>query len=386
MKTLYFDCPMGAAGDMLCASLLGLIDDKDSFINVINSAGIPHVKASYTERTKCGICGIGYDVEIFGEHEDEHMHEHHHHHHATLVSIQEIINSLNLPEKVKADAIHIYTLLAKAEAKVHGCDMENIHFHEVGTLDAVCDIVSACMLMDIISPEKVIASPINVGGGTVKCAHGVLPVPAPATAELLKGIPMYKTGNIGELCTPTGAAILRYFADDFSTLPVISTDIIGYGMGNKDFETANCVIAYLSDESGVSDEVCELVCNLDDMTGEQLSFACDVLMDCGALDVYTQPIYMKKSRPAYKLCCLCRTGDIRKMAELIFKHTTTLGIRYSEYKRFTLERAFEKTQTQFGEISIKHSTGFGIEKSKPEFAEIAEIAKKNNISLGEVLE
>lgn len=245
MKTLYLECSMGAAGDMLTAALLELCD-KQKFLEKINAIGIPKVTEEANSGSKCGICGTQMSVRVDGIAEESHdVHEHTHHHHAhhahtSMQDIENLIHGFTVSEKVKSDAIAIYKLLAEAESHAHGKPVAEIHFHEVGTLDAVTDIVGVCMLIEEVAPEKIIASPIHVGSSHVHCAHGILPVPAPATAYLLQNIPMYGGTVEGELCTPTGAALLKYFVSEFGNMPVIKTDSIGYGFGKRIFQIKLC--------------------------------------------------------------------------------------------------------------------------------------------------
>jgi len=387
MSVLYLECAMGAAGDMLTAALLELHPDPKGFIERLNKCGIPGAVIEAENSVKCGISGTHIRVFLDGTEEHNHHHEHSHHHHHEHMNVHEIehvIGHLSLAEKVKHDVLSVFMLLAEAESKVHGTTVDQIHFHEVGTMDAVADIVAVCMLINELKPEKICASPINVGSGTVKCAHGVLPVPAPATAELLKGIPFY-SGNVkSELCTPTGAALLKYFADSFDKMPVMSVDKIGYGMGTKDFESPNCVRAFWGKPDVNRDEVTELMCNIDDMTGEELGFAMEVLLDNGALDVWSAPIVMKKSRPAVKFSCLCKAQDADKFAELIFKHTSTIGIRACSYSRYCLEREVYTKSTEYGDIRIKKSSGYGVVKEKAEYDDLVRIAAENNLSVRDV--
>ena len=390
MKTLYIECKMGIAGDMLMGALYELLDEdkRTEFLDKINHAGIPGVEVKAQESITCGIKGTHMEVKVFGQEEG---HDHHHDHHG-LQDIEEIIKGLNLSQKVKEKALIVYRQIAEAEATVHGEKPEHIHFHEVGSLDAVTDVTGCCLLMEMLGAEKVIFSPINTGSGTVHCAHGILPVPAPATARLLKGIPAYSGQIESELCTPTGAALAGVLADEFGKMPVMSILQIGYGMGNKDFEQANCVRAMLGEaEEGGSEastkgdgQVIELAANIDDMTGEDLGFAVEMLLEGGALDVYTQPIYMKKSRPAVKLCVIAAPEEAERMAKLIFRYTTTLGIRQYSCHRYELERHFDKRHTSFGEITVKVSGGYGVVKEKYEYDELAEIARREGISPAEV--
>ena len=390
MKTLYIECKMGIAGDMLMGALYELLDEdkRTEFLDKINHAGIPGVEVKAQESIKCGIKGTHMEIKAFGEEEG---HDHHHDHHG-LQDIEEIIKGLNLSQKVKEKALIVYRQIAEAEATVHGEKPEHIHFHEVGSLDAVTDVTGCCLLMEMLGAEKVIFSPINTGSGTVHCAHGILPVPAPATARLLKGIPAYSGQIESELCTPTGAVLAGVLADEFGKMPVMRTSRIGYGMGSKDFEQANCVRAILGEtEEGGSEastkgdgQVIELAANIDDMTGEDLGFAVEMLLEGGALDVYTQPIYMKKSRPAVKLCVIAAPEEAERMAKLIFRYTTTLGIRQYSCQRYELERHFDKRHTSFGEITVKVSGGYGVVKEKYEYDELAEIARREGISSAEV--
>ena len=303
-----------------------------------------------------------------------------------MADIQSLIDSLPVSGRVKADAKAVYGLIADAESQVHSRPVTEIHFHEVGTLDAVTDVVGVCLLMEMLSPEQVIASPVHTGSGHVHCAHGILPVPAPATALLLQGIPSYGGQVKGELCTPTGAALLKHFATRFGDRPAMVTRAIGYGMGKKDFEQANCVRAFLGETDGSLETVTKLECNLDDMTGEDIGFAMERLFAAGALDVYTQPIGMKKSRPGILLSVICRTEEADRMAETMMKHTTTLGIRRQDLTRYVLKRETETVSTAYGEIRVKHASGMGVERSKPEYEDLAAAAVSHNVSLSTVRE
>ena len=249
------------------------------------------------------------------------------------------------------------------------------------TMDAVADVVGVCLLMEKLSPDQVIVSPVHTGSGQVHCAHGILPVPAPATALILRGIPSYGGAVKGELCTPTGAALLKHFATRFGDRPVMTVEAIGYGMGKKDFEQANCVRAFLGESEGEQETVTKLECNLDDMTGEDIGFAMEQLFAAGAHDVYTQPIGMKKNRPGILLSVICRTEDADSMAGVMMKHTTTLGIRRQDMNRYVLQRNTEVVDTAYGEVRIKHASGLGTEREKPEYEDIATLARKHNESL-----
>ena len=413
MKTLYLDCGMGAAGDMLTAALLELLPDKEKFLSELNHAGIPGVTVSSDVSFKCGIKGTHITVRINGdeeseemhththghdhnhEHNQEHSHEHMHeqeclqdsekpHPHSSMDEIRHMIKELAVSEKVKADVLAVYSLIAKAESYTHGVPVTDIHFHEVGTMDAVTDVLAVCMLMDHLSPDQVVVSPVHVGSGYVRCAHGILPVPAPATAYILRGVPVYGGEIKNELCTPTGAALLKHFATRFGDMPLMSTTAIGYGMGKKDFPVANCVRALLGETKDSQDTVVELSCNLDDMTAEATGFAKEQFFAAGALDVYTIPIQMKKSRPGILLSVICREKDSEQMIRLMFRHTTTLGVRENISRRYTLSRTVETVETKWGSVRKKVSSGYGVTKEKYEYEDIAQIAREQNMSLTDV--
>ena len=419
MRTIYLDCGMGAAGDMLMAALLELCPEKkEEFLGKMNGLGLPGVKVEAEPAVKCGITGTHMNVTVFGEEEesedvhdhghahthsheacesiaadglhshvhshDGHGHSHHHHHHSTMAGIASIIDGLDIPAPVKEDMKAVYALIAEAESHAHGMPVDQIHFHEVGTMDAVADIAGVCLLFHELGADEIIASPVHVGSGHVHCAHGILPVPAPATAHILQGIPVYSTQVQGELCTPTGAALLKHFVKEFREMPVMTTSKIGYGMGKKDFERANCVRAFLGDTAETGDEIAELSCNLDDMTAEAIGFAEEALFEAGALEVYTIPVGMKKSRPGILLTCMCRREDEEKMVELLFRHTTTLGVREHISRRFTLKRREETVETAYGPVRKKISQGHGVTRAKLEYEDLAAIAKKAGRPLEEI--
>ncbi|MDR2924126.1 MAG: nickel pincer cofactor biosynthesis protein LarC [Treponema sp.] len=385
MKTLFFECNMGAAGDMLMAALLELHNNPDDFLNRLNGAGIPGVAVTAEPSVKCGIKGTHIKVAINGREEDDHAREHRHKHNG-YNDIEHLIGHLNISAAVKKNVLAVYKLIAEAESHVHGVPVNQIHFHEVGEMDALADITGVCMLIEELAPEVILSSPVNTGSGHVRCAHGVLPVPAPAAAYILQNVPMYNDQTQGELCTPTGAALLKYFVKDFCAMPAISVNKIGYGMGKKDFEKANCVRAYIGGTADIVEEVTELVCNLDDMTPEAVAFAQQLLFEEGALDVYTTPVCMKKGRMGVLFTCMCRANDTDKMLPLIFKHTTTLGIRTHTSRRYTLQREQHEIQTKYGPVRIKTSCGFGAQKSKPEYEDIAAIAREKGISIQDALD
>ena len=426
MKTLYLECNMGAAGDMLAAALLELHPQPEEFVRRMNSLGIPGVEFSAQPAVKCGITGTHVSVTVHGEeeesqdvhlhhhdhhHDHEHAHHHHdhehthdhdhehhehehhehdhghgHHHHAGMGDIRHILSHLDIPQDVREDAEEVYELIALAESHAHGRPVEEIHFHEVGALDAVADVVAVCWLIHDLAPERILASPIHVGWGQVRCAHGILPVPAPATAHILRDVPTYGGSVEGELCTPTGAALLKHFAQSFGPSPVMRVEKIGYGMGKKDFEAANCLRAMLGETQEGRETIAQLCCNLDDMTPEALGFVQERLWEAGALDVTTTPVGMKKNRPGVLLTCMCRLEDRERLVSLLFRHTTTLGIRESQCSRYTLSRSQRSLETPWGPVRIKTSAGWGVTREKPEYEDLAKIARDQDLPLDKVRE
>ncbi len=532
MKTLYIECGMGAAGDMLMGALSEIAPDLA--LDALQNLQIPGVEFQPEKAESCGItgthmrvlvhgheegaggsadavhthsaaesAGLQHDHEQMHDHGHEHLHDHdqlhghdhehgghahehththahshtgheyehgghaHHHAHHSMADIAAIINELDIPEAVKQEALQVYQRIAAAESKVHGTTVSEVHFHEVGALDAVADVVGNCLLISAIHPDRIVVSPINTGSGHVHCAHGILPVPAPATAEILKAGVSYSDGTNGELCTPTGAALLTQFADAFGPQPPMQVHQTGIGLGTREFPgKANGIRVFLGDEidrsliglahsaggsgaetsgEGISsgkssgsqsagpassgadsasskagndtgrsivcrhadlapygvmtdlsgqitdlaeledyqrDVVAELSANIDDMTGEELGFAMDRLLEEGALDVYHTPIVMKKSRPAVKFSCICRPEDAGKMTDLILRLTTTIGVRMHYFQRAVLSRTEE---TEENGVTVKTSTDSrrGIRRRKIGYDDAAAYAREHGISLRE---
>ena len=392
MKRLFLDCQMGIAGDMLTATLLGLVDNPKIWIERLNQIGIPNVTYTLIPKEDKGLQGYRVAVTINGIEESEHhkgsphdQHNTNHHHHVHgrgLQGVTDIINSLSISDTCKQHAINVYNLVAQAEAKVHKSTVTQIHFHELGMLDAIADIVAVCVLLEALKFDEIIISPIHVGTGTVHCAHGELPVPAPATMELLAGIPMYADYQIkGELCTPTGAALAKYFGTAFSHMPVMTPTKVSYGFGTKQFERPNCIRAFVDMINDLEDTIIEMACNLDDMTPEEIGYAVEQLLLSPALDVFTTPIMMKKQRPSTMLTVLCKIDDIDSVRDLIFKHTTSIGIRYHRCDRYILNRSAGDIDWEGNRIVFKTSSGFGVKRHKYEYDSLAAIANCNDMSL-----
>ena len=403
MKQLYLDLGMGAAGDMLTAALLELCPHKDGIIKKLNSLNIPGVHYEREIMKKSGICGTHMHVIVNGseeecghEHEEGH-HEHSHHHHISMSDIGEIVSKLNTSERIKKQILDVYNIIADAESRVHGEPVSQIHFHEVGNMDAIADVAAVCILINELNIGKIVVSPVHTGSGFVMCAHGKLPVPAPATALILEGVPYYSDGLKGELCTPTGAALIKYFADDFSNMPAMVVEKTGYGFGKKEFERLNCVRALLGTAFQCSevtsecdnscektDKVVELACNIDDMTAEEIGFATEKILAAGALDVYTISAYMKKNRPGTVICCLCHEDEREKFAKIMFKYTTTIGVRQYNCDRYILSRKTENIETDYGNVRVKKTSGYGVEREKMEYDDLSNIANKRQKSVFEV--
>lgn len=405
MNTLYLECNMGAAGDMLSAALYELLDEtqKRRFLDTMNRL-IPGVTVAAEKAVTCGIAGTHMAVEVRGQsehshdvalgageaalHEHPHDHEHgHHHHHSGPAEIRAILDSLDVAEDVRQNAAAVYDRIAAAEAKAHGVDVALIHFHEVGALDAVADVTAVCLAMSLLRPDEVVVSPVHVGCGQVRCAHGIMPVPAPATAHLLSGIPTYGGAIQGELCTPTGAALLAHFGRRFGPQPPMTVERVGVGVGAKEFPAANCVRAFWGQSCAQdTEEICELVCHIDDMTAEALSYAADTLRSKGALDVAVTPLLMKQGRPAAALTVLCRPEEEAALARAVLAETSTLGVRVRRCRRYVLTPSVRTVDTAYGPMAVKRGEGHGICKEKPEYRDVARAAREQGLPFGQVWE
>jgi uncharacterized protein (TIGR00299 family) protein len=367
---------------MLAAALLELVPDRDVSLARL-AAMMPHgVELHASRATRGGLAGTLFDVSVHGEpegHDHPDDHDHHHHHHTTLAEVRERIAALPLPETVRADALAVFDSIAAAESKAHGEPVDHVHFHEVGSLDALADVTCVCALLAELAPDRVVASPPNAGGGTVRCAHGVLPVPAPATANLLEGLP-WRGGDpaTGELLTPTGAALLRRFVAGWGPMPEMQTGRAGVGLGHREIPgRANAVRVFLGEEAapaagGPNGRVVELKANLDDMTGEDLAFACERIRGAGALDVSLAPLLMKKGRPGHLLLALAAPERADEVAAAILRETSTFGVRRTDCARYELARSVREE----GGVRVKRGEGFGVAKEKPEFEDRARAARE----------
>jgi len=394
MKTLYLDCAMGAAGDMLAGALLELMPDPAAALAELNAFGIPGVAYVRETLSKCGLAATHLSVMVAGHEESSSSAQatedkaHHHHEHRTLADVLHIIGHLKLEPSVREDVKSVYESLAAAESRAHGKVVGEIHFHEVGALDAIADIAAFCHLLRRIAPDQVLASPVHVGSGTVQCAHGVLPVPAPATAFLLEGVSTYSDGVIvGELCTPTGAALIKRFATSFGPQPLMTVRKVGHGAGRKDFPRANVVRAMLgesaADESS-DGEIFELSFNVDDMTGEELAFASERIFAAGARDVAFAPVVMKKGRPGQRVSVMCAAETRGEVVKAIFAHTSTLGVRETYCRRYTLDRMIETVALPDGStVRRKVASGYGVRRAKWEADDLAAFARTKGVPLAD---
>ena len=422
MKVLYYDCFCGISGDMHIAAMLDLGVPQEYLLKEISKLKIDSEYEIKIQKTiKKGITGTRVDVILKNEHDHhynhhydnlsdenivghshnhqhEHSHTHHHHednenniehHHRGLKEIEEIINSSDLNDNVKKLSVKTFMKVAEAEAKVHGKDLYEVHFHEVGAVDSIIDIVASAITLDYLKVDKIIASSIQLGGGFVKCAHGIIPVPAPATVEILKGIPV-KTGVVEfETTTPTGAAILAANVQEYTDKIDFQIDKVAYGLGHRELEIPNVLRVYLGTikESEKTEEQYIIETNIDDMNPEFYEYIEEKLFSNGALDVYKTAIIMKKGRPAIKLSVLVSDDKEEEILRIIFKETTSIGVRKYKVEKIMLDRDFSKKTTVFGEVTLKNSYYKGeLIKSKPEYEECKVVAKENNIPLKQVYE
>ncbi|MDW8800613.1 nickel pincer cofactor biosynthesis protein LarC [Clostridium sp. A1-XYC3] len=428
MRTLYYDCFSGISGDMNLGALIDVGVDKEYLIKELSKLNLDEYELKIDKDNRKGITGTKVDV-ILKHHShtnsasshDHHNVEHdhisgenhkhchndnnheHNHHHRNLQDIELIIQKSNLNENIKNISLGIFKKVAEAEAKVHGKTMKEVHFHEVGAVDSIVDIVGAAICFDCLKIDRIKASTVEVGSGFVKCAHGVMPVPAPATVEILKGVPLRSNLSF-EATTPTGAAILAYAVEEFTDRRNFKIDKIGYGIGQKDIgDIPNVLRVYIGEEIKeemfsndlledpseyqelTADEVEVTECNIDDMNPEMYDYIMELLFNKGALDVYLTPIIMKKGRPAVKLNVIYTKEKSEEIREIILTQTTTLGIRKYKAHRDILKRDFVKVKTKYGEITVKNAYYKGKKiKSKPEYGDCKRAALENKVSINDV--
>ena len=372
---LYFDIIGGISGDMTLASLLDLGVPKEIFLQELNKLNMDNefeIEIDY--KYENGIKGTKVNVIT----KEQHCHR-------NLIDVYDIIDNSRLNNNIKERVKEIFMIVAKAEAKVHGTTIDKIHFHEVGAIDSIVDIVGSCILLDLLNIDKVYSTSVPLGSGFIQCAHGVIPAAAPATVEILKNIPVKFNHVKGECTTPTGAAIIKTICDEFIDELDFNTKKIGYGVGHKKFEKPNILRVALAQEDEHNEVVYEIVANIDDMSSEIYSYLFEKIMDEGALDVFTESIFMKKNRPAYKISILTKKKDLNKFIKLLLTETSTFGVRYKEYNRAKLDRKFIEVDTIYGKVKVK--LGYynnKLIKLKPEYEQCKLISKTLNIELREV--
>lgn len=387
MQIAYFDCISGISGNMALGAMIACGLDVEYLRTELAKLPIGSWELSATQVQKLGIAATHVEVDDHPHHHDHSHHHHQQHQHRGLADILAIINAADLAGSVKMKATAVFTRLAEAEAKVHGSTMEEVHFHEVGAIDAIIDIVGFCIGIETLAIERIVSSPLPLGSGWVKCAHGVFPVPAPATALLTEGFPIASTDIEAELVTPTGAALITTLAASFGPLPTMKVLQVGYGAGTRDLPRPNVLRLFLGEVAETTDAPVEIVgleVNLDDTTGETLGYAMDSLFAAGALDVFFSPIQMKKNRPGILLQVLCSPADEAACADVLFRETTTLGVRRTTYTRTVLPRRQVNVSTPWGDVRMKVSTWNGVERAAPEYEDCRQLAEKYTIPLQQI--
>ncbi|MEA3284109.1 MAG: nickel pincer cofactor biosynthesis protein LarC [Synergistota bacterium] len=390
MRTLYLEPFAGIAGDMFIGAMIDLgLFSQDEFISAMKGLDLDDYGLSIEKGLRRGISGIDFKVEVrSGDHHDGHDHGHRHRH---LSDILSILERSSLPENVKNRSERAFRMLAQAEASVHGVDLESIHFHEVGAVDSIVDVVGSFMALYMAGADRVVSSPVNVGSGTVKCAHGVLPVPAPATARLLEGIPVISQGDPLERTTPTGALILKTSVESYGSLPSGRIVATGYGLGDKDTELPNALRITLLEEGEdeklpwIPGEAVVLEANVDDMNPQDFASAMEKLFDAGAWDVFLTSIMMKKQRPGTRITCVCSLELERRCSEIILKNTSTIGLRCRRENRYTLRREETMELTSLGPVRLKKAYwGDRIVKRTVEYDDLKDISERHTIPLMEL--
>lgn len=381
MRTLYLDCFSGISGDMTVGALLDAGADIGALRAALEGLNVPGFTVTAEKAVKNGISATQFRVLL---HEHEHPHRHLHH-------IADIIQRASLPESVKQAAIQTFTRLAEAEATVHGTSPTKVHFHEVGAVDAIVDIVSAHLALHLLGIEQVIASPLHVGAGSVKCAHGWMPVPAPATALLLQGKPIYGGEVEGELTTPTGAAIVTQCAVSFGGIPAMTVEKTGYGAGTRDIpgrpNVLRVFIGQTDSAPGTQESIMVMEATIDDMNPELFPPVVSALLEADARDAFITPIVGKKGRPAYCVTALCDAANVRAIAEALFRHSSTLGVRFRQEQRFVLERHWKTVRTQWGRVRIKIGAyNSAASTAAPEFEDCRALAETAGVPVRRVYE
>ena len=401
MKVLYFDCSSGISGNMTLGALMELVDDPDYLQKELKKVHVDGYHLHVSKTKKNGITGTYVDVHLEADHhhhhdhdhehehhDHEHHHDHHHHDHRNLFDVNKIIDEADIDLKAKELAKKIFLKVALAESKVHNETLENVHFHEVGAIDSIVDIIGTAILITKIAPDKIMSSVVNDGHGFIQCAHGMISVPVPATSEIFAASDvMFRQIDIyTELVTPTGAAIIAQLAQSFGTMPAMKVNKIGWGCGTKDLKIPNVLKVLCGTIEENQDEILVIETNIDDCSGEILGFTMEQLFAQGALDVFFTPIFMKKNRPAYRLSIACHPQQLKAMQDVIFKHTTSIGLRYRREQRTILNRQNTAVMTPFGEVRGKVIDFDGSRYVYPEYEDVKAIAQKQGLSIRDVFD
>lgn len=423
MKVLYFDCFSGISGDMTLGALIDLGIDKELFKSELDKLNLAGYEIRIEKAMKNGIKGTDVNVvlkqeyevchneKVHHEHENHdhhhghghhghshhenshahgsHSHNHHSHNARNLKDIENLIDTSDLKQNIKDFSKRVFREIAVAEAKVHDKSIDEVHFHEVGAVDSIVDIVGVAICLEMLGVDRVFSSPLHDGKGFIECQHGTIPVPVPAVMEMLKGsgIPLISEDINTELVTPTGMGIIKCLSLGFGNMPAILIDRIGYGMGKREtgrFNALRVVMGSLYEQEDTMEEIAVLETNIDDMSPEILSFTMESLFEAGALDVFHTPVYMKKNRPAVLLTVICNKPDEEKLADIILKETTSLGIRRSVRKRFRMDRQVIKVATEYGEVGIKLATRGELKKAAPEYEDCRRIARSSGVALHKI--
>lgn len=400
MKQLYIDCMSGISGDMTLSALIDLGADIEYIIGQLKELPIDSFTMDVIQTDKIGISSkelvlhfieeMGNEQsnpEVSANHIHSHSHGNHGHNHRQASTILSMIKESALPNRVKERSLSVFNVMAQAEGKIHGMVPAEVHFHEVGAMDSIVDVIGVCLALENLGIDRIIASPVPTGHGKLKMAHGLYPIPAPATAELLRGVPLADFHVQGELTTPTGAGFLKALAHEYGYMPALPIQRIGYGAGKKNFEHPNILRAILfeSEDTHQTEMVTILECHLDDMPGEMLGYLMEKSLEKGALDVFYTPITMKKSRPGTLITLLAKPVDTLIFEEMLLRETSTFGVRKSQWERKLLSRCFQTLKTPYGELTVKIGhKGDKVYKITPEYEEAKEVAIKYNIPLNEV--
>jgi pyridinium-3,5-bisthiocarboxylic acid mononucleotide nickel chelatase len=426
MKILYLDCQSGISGDMTLSALIDLGANITYITDHLEKLPIDSFSLNVKQVVKKGISSkqlvLHFDEPVehhhhhdhneeqhehnheSGDHthDNHHEHDHHHHHlhddhhhhnghhhheHRKASTILKMIEDSHLPARVKERSLSVFQVIAEAEGKIHGMNPKEVHFHEVGAMDSIIDIIGVCLALESLGVDKIIASPVPTGHGKLMMAHGLYPIPAPATAEILKGVPLADFHVKGELTTPTGAGFLKALTHEYGNIPPLPIENIGYGAGKKDFEHPNVLRAILfnAKETAQREQISVLECQLDDFTGEALGYLMEKLLGQGALDVYFTPVTMKKSRPGTLITVLAKPEKVFSLEELLLRETSTFGVRRSEWSRRILSREIKEVETAYGKINVKIGKLDGdIIKVFPEYEDVKKASYQHNVSFVEV--